>query len=269
VRDRQILTRPPYACRPVKQTSERTSMRRTLLLLLPVAGLALPAAAQAHISIHPNAVPVGANATLDIRVPNESDNARTTKLAVAFPPGFIDVATQPPPGWSSRVVTAKLAQPVKTDSGTVDTRVSEVVWTAPAGGGIPPGQFANFPISVLVPGRAGQVLTFKAVQTYSNGQVARWIGPPSADQPAPTIDLTNKGGVLQDVAGGEAGPGPLPAGGAGAAAAPAQRTTVVEHTSSSNGLAIAALVVGLLGLLLGGGALMTARRNRARETAVG
>ena len=161
--------------------------------------------------MHPNAVPAGANATLDIRVPNEMDNAKTTKLQVQFPPGFIGVSTQPPPGWTSKVQTSKLAKPVQTDDGPIDTQVSEVDWTAGSGAGIPPGQFANFPISVALPGRPGQTLTFKTVQTYSNGQVVRWIGAPDSDQPAPTIDVTAKGGVLQDVAGGEAGPGPLPA----------------------------------------------------------
>jgi uncharacterized protein YcnI len=243
-------------------------MRRSTIALATAAALALPAAAEAHVSVHPNAVPVGANATLDIRVPNEMDNARTTKLAVKFPPGFLDVATEPPAGWSSRVLTSKLAKPVKTDEGTIDTQVSEVIWTAGKAAGIPPGQFANFPISVLIPGTPGQALTFKTVQSYSNGQVVRWIGPPSADQPAPTIDLTAKGGVLQDIAGGEAGPGPLPAGGAGAAGSVAPTVTrIVEKKGSSNGLAIVALVVGALGLALGAGGLAAARRARARMPA--
>jgi uncharacterized protein YcnI len=243
-------------------------MRRTTIAVSAAAAVALPAAADAHVSVHPNAVPVGANATLDIRVPNEMDNAKTTKLQVQFPPGFLDVSTQPPPGWSSRVATTKLATPVKTDEGTIDTQVSQVVWTAPEGGGIPPGQFANFPISVLIPGRPGQVLTFKTVQTYSNGKVARWIGPPSADQPAPTIDLTAKGGVLQDVAGGEAGPGPLPAGGSTSASKPAVAVTrVVEKQSSNKTLAIVALIVGALGVALGAAGLVAARRARTRAPA--
>jgi uncharacterized protein YcnI len=244
-------------------------MRRTTIALSAVAALALPAAADAHVSVHPNAVPAGANATLDIRVPNEMDNAKTTKLQVQFPPGFLDVSTEPPPGWTSRVLTSKLAKPVKTDEGTIDTQVSQVVWTAPKGGGIPPGQFANFPVSVAIPGRAGQVLTFKTVQTYSNGQVVRWIGPPSAETPAPTIDVTAEGGVLQDIAGGEAGPGPLHAGAPTTASKPAAATTtrVVEKQNSSNTVAIVALIVGTLGLAVGGVALLAARRGRTRSAA--
>jgi periplasmic copper chaperone A len=215
--------------------------------------------------VHPNAVPTGANLTLEIRVPNELDNAKTTKLQVKFPPGFIDVATQPPPGWTSKVLTSKLAKPVQADDGPVDTQVSEVDWTASHGAGIGPGEFANFPISVALPGRAGEVLTFKTVQTYSNRKVVRWIGAPDSDQPAPTIDVTVKGGFVQDVAGGEAGPGALPATAAAPAkaATPAATRTVVEKQSSSNTLSIVALIVGLLGLVAGGVALVGSRRRSA------
>lgn len=242
-------------------------MKRIAITMAAIAALIAPTAASAHVSVHPNAVPAGANATLDIRVPNEMDNAKTTKLQVQFPPGFIGVSTQPPPGWTSKVLTSKLAKPVQTDDGPIDTQVSEVDWTAGSGAGIPAGQFANFPISVALPGRPGQTLTFKTVQTYSNGKVARWIGAPDSDQPAPTIDVTAKGGVLQDVAGGEAGPGPLPAAtSTGAkAATPAATRTVVEKQSSDKTLAIIALIVGLLGLAAGGAGLVVARRARGGE----
>jgi uncharacterized protein YcnI len=241
-------------------------MRRAAFALVAAGALLAPAAASAHVSVHPNAVPAGANATLDIRVPNEMDNANTIKLQVKFPDGFIGVATQPPPGWTARVLTSKLAKPVQTDDGPIDTQVSEVDWNARSGGGIKPGEFANFPISVALPGKAGDVLTFKTVQTYSNGKVARWIGPPDADQPAPTIDVTAKGGVIQDVAGGEAGPGPLPAAAAGSqAATPAAAKTIVEKRSSDHTLAIIALVVGLLGLATGAAGLLVARRARKSQ----
>jgi uncharacterized protein YcnI len=238
-------------------------MRRAAFALVAAGALVAPAAASAHVSVHPNAVPAGANATLDIRVPNEMDNANTVKLQVKFPDGFIGVSTQPPPGWTAKVLTSKLAKPVQTDDGPIDTQVSEVDWGARSGGGIKPGEFANFPISVALPGKNGDVLTFKTVQTYSNGKVARWIGPPDADQPAPTIDVTAKGGVIQDVAGGEAGPGPLPAAAAGSkAATPAAAKTIVEKQSSNHTLSIIALVVGLLGLVTGAAGLVVARRAR-------
>ena len=50
-----------------------------------------------------------------------------------MPAGFLDVSTQPPPGWSADVKTTKLAKPVQTDDGPVDTQVSEVDFTAKSG----------------------------------------------------------------------------------------------------------------------------------------
>ena len=232
-------------------------MIRRSLILAATAALAAPAAAQAHISIHPNAVPAGAFATLTFRVPNETDNANVTKLQVQMPPGFTDVSAAAPPGWSFSVKTRKLAAPVKTPDGTVTSEVSEIDFS---GGKVPPGQFGQFPISVVIPGAAGSVLTFKSVQTYSNGQVDSWIGPPSADKPAPTIDVTAKGGVLQDVAGGEAGPpATLPAA-TGAQATSVNATKVVKTTSgASKGLGIAALALAILGVILGAVALLRRR----------
>jgi hypothetical protein len=41
-----------------------------------------------------------------------------------------------------------------------------------------------------VPGDAGDVHTFRALQTYSNGERVRWYGKPDADLPAPTLTVT-------------------------------------------------------------------------------
>jgi len=231
-------------------------MIRRAIVLAAAAALAAPAAAQAHISVHPNAVPTGAFATLTFRVPNESDSANTTKLQIQVPPGFTDVSASPPPGWSFSTKTTKLAKPVTTDEGVVDTQVSEIDFT---GGKIPPGQFGQFPILVVIPGPAGRVLSFKTVQTYSNGQVDSWIGPPSSESPAPTVDVTAKGGVLQDVAGGEAGP-------------PATLPTSISHTTvnatkvttssgASKALGISALILAIIGVVLGAIALARGRRK--------
>jgi uncharacterized protein YcnI len=238
-------------------------IRRTLVLSVAAALLA-PAAAQAHISIHPNAVPAGAFATLTFRVPNESDSASATKIAIQMPPGFTDVSAAPPPGWSFAVKTRKLATPVQTDAGTVTTEVSELDFS---GGKIPPGQFGQFPISVVIPGAPGSVLTFKTVQTYSNGQVDSWIGAPTSEKPAPPIDVTAKGGVLQDVAGGEAGPPATPPAAAkGVQATSVSATKVVKTTTgASKGLGIAALIAGIAGIVLGAVALAATRRRRPAE----
>jgi uncharacterized protein YcnI len=227
-----------------------------------VGALVLTPMAQAHVSLHPNTLPAGSFPTIDIRVPNEETSANTTKVAVQFPPGFIDVSTGYLPGWKATKKTRKLATPVKTDTGTVSEEVSEVIWS---GGKFPPETFLDFPISTTIPdGDAGKTLTFKTVQTYENGKVSRWIGPADADQPAPTVNVTQKGGVLQDVAGTEAGPGT------------ASSTTQTANTSSttkssskkaSQALGVAALVVGIVALIAGLVALGLALGRRRRPVA--
>lgn len=255
----------PFAPRMKSRADERKKkMRRIVLSIAAACALAMPAAAQAHVSLHPNEVPTGSFATLDIRVPNESDTGNTVKLAVQVPAGFTDVSPEYLPGWSVDVKTAKLAKPVQTADGLVTEGVRQITWTGKgAQGRIPPGQFLNFPISTEIPGKAGQVLTFKVLQFYDNGEVVRWIGPPESENPAPSIDVTAAGGVLEDVAGSEAAP-PSPGEGSSAAAAVSSEPAGENSGGgggASKGLAIAALVTAVLGLLAGTSALVRARRN--------
>ncbi len=223
--------------------------------------LMLPASASAHVSLHPNEVPAGSFATLDLRVPNEMESANTVKLAVQVPPGFLDISTEYMPGWSAEVLTSKLAKPVQTDDGEVTEQVREIVWTGSGKQGqIPPGQFLDFPISTEIPGKAGEELTFKVLQYYDNGEVVRWIGGPGSDEPAPQIDVTAEGGVLQDVAGSETAP-PSPEASASQGGERTGGSGSGSSDSASNGLGIAALIVGALGLLAGGAALVRSRRT--------
>jgi uncharacterized protein len=230
-------------------------MRRIPLAVVAALALLAPASAQAHVSLHPNEVPTGSFATLDIRVPNEMEKANTVKLAVQVPPGFLDISTEYMPGWTSRVLTSKLAKPVQTGDGEVTEQVREIIWTGDGKQGlIPSGQFLNFPISTEIPGKAGEELTFKVLQYYDNGEVVRWIGGPNSEEPAPKIDVTAAGGVLQDVAGSETAP-PSPS--------ESGETTSSSSSgdSASKGLGIAALIVGALGLIAGGAALVRSRRT--------
>jgi uncharacterized protein YcnI len=237
-----------------------------LALLVTAAALLGPASAQAHISLHPNTIPAGAFATLDVRVPGEAAGAYVKKVDVLFPQGFTGVDYENLPGWSVKVIESRLAKPIQSDDGPIDTQVSQVVWTwtGPLGK-VNNGQFVNFPLSVAIPeDAAGKPLEFRTVQTYSNGEVERWIEPAlDADHPSPRINVTAKGGVIEDIAGDEAGPeaGQTAASSAASSTAPA----VVRSSSSgaSKGLGILALILGALGLVVGLGALAASRRKTA------
>jgi periplasmic copper chaperone A len=219
-------------------------MKRTIAAAAVAAGaLALPAAASAHVTIQPQQAQAGASTVIAVRVPNERDDASTVKVDVRLPPGFVSASWEAVPGWTVRAVKQKLTRPIRTDDGPIDEQIGEIVWTASSRKtGIQPGEYRDFPLSVTIPGKAGQTLTFKALQTYSNGDVVRWIGAPDADEPAPRLELT--------AARPQATSRPAPAAPAAAA----------SDDDSSNSLSIVALVIGALGLLAGVAALVLARR---------
>jgi uncharacterized protein len=240
-------------------------MRATrVAVLLAMGTLLVPAGARAHISLHPNTIPAGAFATLDVRVPGEQEGAYVRRVDVLFPQGLTGVAYENVAGWSTKVIESKLATPIEADSETIDTEVSRIVWTwtGPLGK-VDDGQFIQFPLSLTVPDDAtGKALEFRTVQTYSNGQVVHWISPSlSAEHPSPRINVTAKGGVIQDIAGDEAGPEAGQT--AGSTSTPAPAPAVVKQASSgaSRGLGIAALILGALGLMAGLGALAASRRK--------
>ena len=181
---------------------------------------------------------------------------------VQLPPGFAEAAVQPVAGWDVKITHVKLDPPVQTDDGPITEGVSRMVWTRTSRrGGIKPGQFQDFPISVQIPGKAGDKLTFKALQTYSNGEVVRWIGAPGSDEPAPVVTVT--------------------AATKGAAAAKGVRTqavggTIVKSTGTPSGKepldvgsssGIAGIGVGALGFLVLGGAVTLLRRRRSPTAA--
>jgi uncharacterized protein YcnI len=230
-----------------------------------IAVLAFPAIAAAHVSVHPNTVPAGAFATLNLRVPGEEEDAYAYKVAMQVPPGFISLDTEIVPGWSVETKTKKLAKPIETDDGPIDEEVSEVIWTGDKKEGkLPDGSFVQFPLSVAIPEEyEGKPLPFKTLEYYGNGKVARWIGPPESESPAPTINVTEKGGLIEDVAGGEAGPSAAGAHTGEAESMDMEISGEAEGSGSGDGLAIVALVVGALGLIAGGGALVLARRSAA------
>jgi uncharacterized protein len=223
----------------------------TLAAVTAVAVLAVPGVAAAHVTLQPNTATAGAYTVENVRVPNEQDNAVTTKVDVQMPHGFVSASYEATAGWTVKVTKTKLAKPMKTDDGPVDEEVSRISWTADGkADGIKPGEFRDFPISVQIPGKAGDKLTFKALQTYSNGDVVRWIGAPDADQPAPQVTVT-----AATAEGGHAAMSSTTK----AVSEPGTPASSGSSDGASKGLAIAALVAGLLGIALGGTALVRRR----------
>jgi uncharacterized protein YcnI len=231
-------------------------VKRLASLIAAVVALALPAAAGAHISLHPNEIPAGAFVTLNVRVPGEQPGAYAYKVVMQMPPGFTDVDVENVPGWTAQETITTLKKPLQTPDGPVNQVVSQVSWTGDRStiGRLENGYFTQFPLDITIPSNlAGKSLTFRTVEFYSNGQNAYWIGPPSATYPAPTVNITKAGGVIEDVAGNEAGPLPgfVPTG---------QTAAAARSSGGSNSLAIVAVVLAALALVLSGANLAQRRR---------
>lgn len=219
---------------------------RKALIAVAAAALLLPATASAHVTLQPKEVPAGSFARLDVRVPNEMDDAATSKVEVQMPDGFLSASYEPVEGWSTKVKMKKLDEPVESHGSTISQQVDTITWTADdPDAAIQPGQFRDFGLSVGMPegDGAGTALTFPALQTYDNGDVVRWIGEPDSDHPAPQVTLTA-------AADSEHGADDAAADAADAAG---------DSGGAPTWLAILGVVLGALGLIAGGAALSRRR----------
>jgi uncharacterized protein YcnI len=200
--------------------------------------------ALAHITVTSSSAAPGSAAELTFHVPNEEARADTVRVDIQIPTDhpIAQLLVRPIPGWTASVRTTTLAKPLVTDDGQFTQVVSEVVWS---GGRIAPSQFQDFAVSADPLPQGVSQLTFKTIQTYSNGDVVRWIdvpqpGQPAPDHPAPMLTLTT-GTATTGGSAATSGTAPSPA---------------ATATSGSDGMArviaIAGVAVGLLGLALAG-----------------
>ncbi|MFI2641675.1 YcnI family protein [Streptomyces sp. NPDC018610] len=181
----------------MKNISRKTSRLVTVGALAGTAVLAVSVPAFAHVTVQPEgAAAKGGYAVVDFKVPNERDNASTTKLEVNLPADhpLASVMPQPVDGWKIQVTKSTLAKPLEMHGKKITEAVTKVTWTAD-GKGIEPGYFQKFPLSLGALPEDTDQLVFKALQTYSDKEVVRWIevqqkGQDEPDNPAPTLRLT-------------------------------------------------------------------------------
>ncbi|MEU1362692.1 YcnI family protein [Micromonospora zamorensis] len=218
-----------------------------------VLGFAGPASA--HVTVNPKEATQGGYARVAFRVPNESDTASTTKLEVTLPENAPvgSVSTMPVPGWTVATEKRKVDPPIEVHGSQLTEAVSKITWTATGDAAVKPGQFQEFPVSM---GPLPQVdsMVFKVLQTYSDGNISRWIDPPTPgaeepENPAPVLTLT-----AAAAPGGSAAP-------SAAVAAPDDDDDDDEGNGLAVGLGVAGLVAGLAGLVLGGLAFTRTRRE--------
>ncbi|MEU6392509.1 YcnI family protein [Streptomyces sp. NPDC046939] len=226
------------------------------------------APAFAHVSVQPEgAAAKGGYAVIDFKVPNERDDAATVKLEVNFPTDhpLASVMPQPMQGWKVEVTKSKLDKPLEMHGEKITQAVSKVTWTATGSGadkGVQPGYFQKFPVSVGALPTDADELVFKAIQTYDNKEVVRWIEPQQKGQeepenPAPVLALT------------AAADDEHQASGASADKADDKEATAASTTSSdSSDSDTTARVLGIVGIVVGAaGVAFGVLAGRRRTTA--
>jgi len=216
----------------------------TTLGTAAIAIVVAAAPASAHVTVNPKTAEPSSYAKLTFRVPNEKSTATTTRVEIALPAEhpITSVSVQPHVGWAYEVQKTKLSTPVKVHGTDVTETASRVIWTS-SGGEIKPGEFEEFNLSLGPLPKNEEKLTFPALQSYSDGDVVRWIEAPKADgsspeHPAPVLTLTSA----------------VPGSGSGT-------TASQDEVDTARALAIAGVVVGLLGVSLGAVALVLSRRH--------
>ena len=222
-------------------------------IVTTAAVLALAGPASAHVTVNATGATHGGYTKVTFRVPNEKDTANTTAVEVNLPTDtpIASVSLKPLPGWTATTEKAKLATPITTGDRQQTEAVRKIVWKADTANAIKAGQFQEFDVSLGPLPKTDQVV-FKALQTYSDGDIVRWIDVPIAGQdepehPAPTLKL----------AAANAGD-----------AATTTTTTAASKDSNSDGdgtnwLGIVGIVLGIAGLVAG----LLAYRRAARPAA--
>jgi uncharacterized protein YcnI len=196
----------------------------------------------AHVEIERDGQ-VGADGVVNttLHVPNEETNAGTVKVALVFPakPVLETATAGAVNGWTATVQ--------KNPSGAV----TGVTW---AGGPLTGSQEVAFPLGLGTIPSDTKTVEFKALQTYDNNTVVRWIevtpaGGAEPDHPAPVLTARGKQPVDDD-----------------AAAKTDTHTTSSSDDGMSTG-AIVAIVVGVVIVLaLLGFILSRTRRNMGSRT---
>lgn len=220
--------------------------------------LALSSPALAHVSVQPEgAAAKGGYAVVNFKVPNERDDASTTKVEVSFPTDhpLASVMPEAVDGWHVEVTESKLDKPLELHGEKITEAVTKVTWTAD-GKGVRPGYFQKFPLSIGALPEDTDELVFKALQTYSDKEVVRWIEVPQEGQdepeyPAPVLELSaaEEDGHTHGPAGEDASDDADTADTADTAGT--ENTAASADDSDGDGTDTTARVLGIAGIVVG------------------
>jgi periplasmic copper chaperone A len=228
-------------------------MRKAFAGALAVAVVAVLApAASAHVTVQPSEAIAGSFSRFVVRVPNERPDADTTKVVVKLPP-LAFLSFEPKDGWKRKTKTVTLDEPLEAFGQEITETVGRVTWS---GGRIGPGEFLEFGFSARMPD-GEETLEFKAIQTYSGGEVVRWTGAADSETPAATLTTYDLG--LEEGQGELAALAEVRAGGG----APDADDDAAEGDDDDGGTGTATILSGLALLLSLIALTLALRRGRA------
>ena len=176
---------PPDPYDPFTTRSTITMTRRTIKLTAAAAAatLALPAAAQAHVTAYAAGdVPPEGYGKVDFRVPHGCDGSPTTSITVQLPDTVVGATPQVVSGWRIKTKEGKLANPIEAHGEKITEGIREVSWT---GGPLPEGRLQEFGMSIQTAGgKAGETAYFKVLQECEKGETA-WAEIPVEGEEEP------------------------------------------------------------------------------------
>lgn len=205
---------------------------RIAIVLGLLVSLSVAAPAAAHVQVRPAEVATDDSVKFDVLVPGET-SARTVKVELAVPKDVIPFSFAETPGWKRKLTE------------NPDGSTKSIVWT----GSAPPDGFVEFSFLASSPATPG-TLAWKSIQTYSDGQVVRWIGSPDSEYPASTTTVSTD--VAKQGAGGSHSDSDVGHSTHTAAAA--------ESPSWLQPVAVSALILALIGAIT---AFVAYRRTKA------
>ena len=205
-----------------------------LFALAATVTVAVPAAG--HVQVTPSVIAPADPVLFTVLVPGETEFG-TVKVELKIPPDIFPFSYEDIPGWNRKVVSKANGMP------------DRIVWTGEAA----PDGLVRFNFLAGTPERATEI-TWKAIQTYSDGKEVAWIGPPNSEEPAAVTVVSTD--ALRQNAGGEGGQADPAEGGANPESGGQSANQDHEHDDwLGRGL-------GLLAVLLAGWALVVILRRR-------
>jgi periplasmic copper chaperone A len=247
----------------MKTVSRRMTQAGVAGLFAAGVVLLTAAPAAAHVTVTPTVTSAGSYTVLSVSVPHGCDGAGTTKVAIKIPDEIVSVTPTVNPNWTVAKVMADLKPPIKDSHGNeITERVAEVVYTAKAP--LADDLRDKFELSLKLPDTPGKTLVFPSVQTCEKGETA-WVQVPAAGQNADDLEYPAPGFTVTEAAkkGDQAA---VDATAAPVALAGAEGDASENDSGGTSAVSWIALAAGILGLLLGGFAVLRPTIARSRGT---